>query len=363
MALKQTVRTIILVGVAGGVLLASYETFHWFTHVYEDDARIRSELTKISAQVDGKISEVLIEEGAQVTKGQTLIRLEDSDIRLGLGALRTDLQLKEAERTRLISEKRAFATELASKLQTQFQKIRAIEQEHLSIKGRLALSRKNLARIKFLLDKNLTSEDKFNTEQDKLLKLQGQSGLIEANIEVAKREYDQLKSTRTQIDVILEKIKISDLEQTRIKDDIRLQEVELGYRSIGSPIDGVVGRVHRYAGEYVEDGVTILMVHNPKHFWLEAYVDESQMRHVRSGQAVLIEFEAYPFEDYFGTVGRIGNVTTAEMGISTMSSGTGFGGGIERVPVRIRIDDPPPNLTPGMRARINIRIYERIKLW
>lgn len=363
LALKQTLKVVISTALVGAVLLAGYETLYWFTHVYEDDARIRTELTNLSAQVNGQIKTVLVEEGSAVAAGQEVILLEDDEIRLGLEALRTDLELKKSEQRRLLSEKQAFETELESKLQTQLEKIRAIEKEYASIKDRLELSEKNHARVEFLLRKGLTSEDKFNAEKDKVLILRGEAAIAKANISVARREHDQLQSTARQIDVFLEKIKISDVEQARIRDDIRLQEVALKKRRIYSPVDGVVGRIHRYAGEYVEDGVTIVMLHNPARYWIEAYVDESQMRHVRLGQEVVIEFEIYPFEDFLGEVTRIGNITTAEMGVTTLSSGNRFGGGVERVPVRISVTDAPPNLTPGMRAKVNIRIYDNIKLW
>ena len=363
MALKQTLKVVISGALVGAVLLASYETLYWFTHVYENDARIRTELTNLSAQVNGQIKKVLVEEGSPVTAGQEVILLEDDEIRLGLEALKTDLSLKIGERGRLLSEKQAFETELESKLRTRMEKVHAIESEFASIRDRLALSEKNLARVEFLMQKGLTSEEKLNAEKDKVLFLRGEAAIISSNIAVAKREYDQLKSTARQIDVFLEKIKISNVEQARIKDDIRLQEVALKKRRIYSPVDGVVGRIHRYAGEYVEDGVTIVMLHNPARFWIEAYVDESQMRHVRLDQEVVIEFEIYPFEEFLGAVTRIGNITTAEMGVKTLSSGSRFGGGVERVPVRIAVKDPPPNLTPGMRAKVNIRIYDDIRLW
>jgi len=48
---------------------------------------------------------------------------------------------------------------------------------------------------------------------------------------------------------------------------------------------------------------------------------------------------------------------------SKVSSHNRFGGSNERVSVRISIDNPPPNLTPGMRADINVRIYDSVKLW
>jgi multidrug resistance efflux pump len=65
LALKQTLKVLITGALFGAVLLASYETFFWFTHVYENDARIQTDLTKISSQVNGKIAKVFVEEGGK----------------------------------------------------------------------------------------------------------------------------------------------------------------------------------------------------------------------------------------------------------------------------------------------------------
>ncbi len=364
MGIKATLKIAIGVALVVGLVLASYEVFFFFTHVYESNARIQTELTHISAQVDGKIEAILVKEGSLIEKGQVLVVLVHNDIELDIEALRTDLKLERARRERLISEKSAYEIELESKYETQREKIRAIEVEHKSLQDRIKLAEKNLARVKYLFDKKLKPEESLTAEQDKLLAFKGRAAQLRANIAVARKELDQLKAAAKRIDVIVERIKISDIEQSRIEDMIRKQKISLSYRRITSPIDGVIGRIHRFAGEYVEDGVTILMLHNPELYWVEAYVDESQIRHLRIGQDVRINFDAYPFEDFFGKLRRIGNVTTAEMGLQDkVDNGTSFGSQIERVPVRISIENSPPNLTPGMRAEVNVRIYDEIRLW
>ena len=363
MASKKVVKATILIAIFGGVVVAMYETFFWFTHVYENDARVETDLTQISSQVNGKIEKVFVSEGQSVKRGDSLVKLLDSDIRLTIKALRTDLDLKRAERLKLISEKIAFETELTSKLETQREKIKTIQMESTAIKGRLKLAKKNIKRVEFLFKRELIPEEKLNVEKDKFLLLKGDLAIKSTQITVAKKELLELKAKLRQIDVISENIKILDIEYARIKDTINLQKVELGYRRILSPIDGVVGRVHKFKGEYIEDGVNIITLHDPSQFWIEAYVDEGQIRHVRVGKQVLIDLEAFPFEDFFGVVTHIGNLTTAQTGLKTRTSGRSFGSGIERVPVRIKIQNPPKNLAPGMQASVNIRIYEGIKLW
>ncbi|MBH68096.1 MAG: hypothetical protein CMM58_07075 [Rhodospirillaceae bacterium] len=363
MGSKRPFKLIIFIVVLGAILLAIYETFFWFTHVYENDARVQTKLTNISSQVNGKIERIIVKEGEVIKKDQPLVKLLDDDIRLSIKALKTELALKKVEKEKLILEKRAFETELNSKLRTQNEKIKRIQLEYQSVKDRMKLAGKNVKRVAFLYQKELIPEEKLIAEKDKFLVLKGDVAIKAAQITVAKRELQEFQATSSKSDVITEKIKILEIQQMRIRDSIEMQKVELSYRTILSPIDGVVGRVHRYRGEYVEDGVDIITLHNPAQFWIEAYVDESQIRHVLVGMQVLIDFESYPFRDFYGVVTHVGNLTTAQTGLRTRSSGSSFGGNVERVPVRININDPPKYLTPGMQASVNIRIYESIELW
>ena len=363
MASKRVVKAIIFLAVFGAFVVATYETFFWFTHVYENDARVETDLSQISSQVNGKIEKILVTEGQSVKIGEPLVKLVDSDISLKIKALKTDLDLKKAEKLKLISEKIAFETELSSKLKTQNQKIKTIKMEQNAVEDRLELAKKNIKRVEFLFQKELVAEEKMNLEKDKFLVLKGDLAIKSAQIAVAEKELLELSAKQKQTDVIDEKIKILDVEYSRIEDRINLQKIELGYRLLRSPIDGMIGRIHKFGGEYVEDGVNVVTLHNPSQFWIEAYVDESQIRHVEIGKKVLIDLEAFPFQDFFGVVSHIGNLTTTQTGLKTRTSASSFGGGIERVPVRIKMENPPKNLAPGMQASVNIRIYDGIKLW
>jgi membrane fusion protein (multidrug efflux system) len=215
-----------------------------------------------------------------------------------------------------------------------------------------------------LAERKFTPDTAMIAEQDKVLALEGKTTVLAGRISVARQELAQLRATNNKISIIENEIRISDIKQIRIKDSIRQQELKTSYRHITSPIDGVVGRIIKFRGEYIEDGVNIIMLHDPNLYWVEAYIDESQLRHLRVGQDVLINLSAHPFEDFNGKVKQIGRITTTEMGLDAKVNGNNrFGSSNERIPVRISLDNPPPNLTPGMRADINVRIYDWIKFW
>ena len=359
---KRALKLIISVFLVGALAVLFYEISHWLTHVYESGARVQTELTKVSSRVDGTIDRILVTEGDRVTAGQPLIVLVDDDIELNIETLKADLTLEEARRARLVSEKNAFEAELQSRIETKRKQIGASEVEYGAIQDRLRLAERDLARVKVLFGKELTSEKDLATEQDKVLILQGEASHSTAKIEIAKRQLDQVAATRKQLDVIEDRIKISDITSAKIDTMIERERVSLSFRHIRSPIDGVIDHVYKHKGEYVEEGERILILHDEDVFWIEANVDEDQIRHVRVGQEVLIHFEAYPFDEYLGAVLQIGSATTMEMGISTASSAGQFGRPAQRVPVRVSIQNPPSNLVPGMLATINVRISDEMKL-
>lgn len=285
--IKAKLKVAIGAGLIGGALLLTYEVFYWFTHVYESNASVQTDFTNISAQVDGKIDAILVKEGGAVKKGQLLITLVQDDIKLNILSLKTDLALEIANQTSLATEKTAFEAELTSKLATQREKIQALQHEHRALRERLELARKNLRRVTLLFNKKLTPETTLNAEQDKILVLRGSESLFSGKIAVAKMERGQLAAARKHLDVLDAKIKISGVKQDQIKDLIKKQELALSYRHITSPIDGVVGTIRKFKGEYLEDGVNILMLHDPKSYWIEANIDESQIRHVSVGKSVV----------------------------------------------------------------------------
>lgn len=360
--LKAKVKILIGVALVGAVCLLAYEVFYWFTHVYENDVRVQTDFTNISSRIDGKIETVHVRDGSKVSQGQLIVTLEHEDIRLNIAALETDLALEQGHRKRLMIERDVLEEEISSKMATQHEKIRTLKTELASVEGRLKLARKDLSRVGLLVRKRLKPESLLIVEQDKTLVLEGRASFLRGNVLVAKKELDQLIAEKRKLSVIDKNIQISFIKENKIRDEIKKQELLMRHRHIMSPINGVVGKIHKYKGEYVEDGINILMLHDPVLYWVEAYVDEGQIRHVRVGQEVLIHLDAYPFEDFYGRVQRIGSITTRNAANGNGAAAK-LGGSVERVPVRISIDNPPPNITPGMRGDVNIRIYKNIRLW
>ena len=92
-------------------------------------------------------------------------------------------------------------------------------------------------------------------------------------------------------------------------------------------------------------------------------MDESQLRHLKVGQGVIIDFDAYPypFQEFEGVITHIGSVTTSQMaGDDGLMNGR-VRKPTQRIPVRMKILDPPEKIAPGMLVEVNIQIYDQIR--
>jgi membrane fusion protein, multidrug efflux system len=357
----KSIKLRIIAAIAAILLISviSYEVFHWITHVYEFDARIKTTLTTLSSRIDANIAEIHVKEGDRVEVGTLLVALESEVERLRIEALKIDLEREHARSAKLTAEKDALEQNLESKIATKLEEIAALRVEYGAIDDRLNLAKKNLNRSQLLYDKKLLSPKTLEQDQDSTLEFEGQIAVAAARIRVADRELAEIRASRSDLDVIAAELEISKKTVQRIGIQIREEEEKRRQMFIASPINGIVDNVFKHKGETVNESDPIILLHDPENFWIEANIEESQLRYLEIGQMVQIDIDAYPFDDFTGTVTRIGNVTTAQVawnagGYQSASKA------VQRVPVYIRLLDPPEKVAPGMLVEVNIQIFDQV---
>lgn len=360
---RGMLRWLSLLAVLVAVGFSSYELFYWFTHVYEFDARIRTDLTRISSRVNGTIEEIAVTEGERVKKGDLLVGMKAGAVRQRIEALKADVAGATARQAKLKAEKHALELDLDARIATKREQVKALEVEREALVDRHALAKKKLKRSAFLMAKKLTSQQVMEDDQDRVLDLSGQVSVASAQVKVAAREIGEIEAERADIAVFDEEIKIAGIEAMRLEAQLKEQQVELAERFILSPVDGVVDRIFKNLGEYVEDADELLIVHDPDNIWIEANIGEDQIRHLKVGQPVKVDLDAYPFETFQGEVTGIGRVTVADLAPSgTAAADSRARKATQRIPVKIKLLDPPPITAPGMLVEVNIQIREKADL-
>ncbi|MDA0340893.1 MAG: efflux RND transporter periplasmic adaptor subunit [Proteobacteria bacterium] len=351
-----------LLTVVGMLGFSSYEFFYWYTHVYEFDARIRTDLTRISSRVNGTIEAIEVAEGDRVSAGDLLVSMKAGAVRQRIAALKADLLGATARHAKLSAQKHALEADLDAKVATKRELVRALEVERQALIDRHTLATKKLKRTVFLVSKNLTSQQVLEDSQDRVLELSGKLNVASAKVKVAGREVAEIEAGRADIAVLDEEIKISGIDSIRLNAQIKEQEVDLAERFIRSPIDGVIDRIFKNKGEYVEDADELLLMHDPKNIWIEANIGEDEIRLVRVGQAVKVDLDAYPYNTFKGEVAAIGGVTVADLKLAGNDATAKSLKSTQKIPVKITLLDPPPITAPGMLVEVNIQVRDQVAL-
>jgi len=86
---------------------------------------------------------------------------------------------------------------------------------------------------------------------------------------------------------------------------VKLNETQLGYATLYSPISGVVLVKSGEIGEVVNPGTSILTIADVENVWLKAYIPETDLGKVKWGQDVIVTTDLRPQKEYRGRISFI----------------------------------------------------------
>jgi membrane fusion protein (multidrug efflux system) len=166
---------------------------------------------------------------------------------------------------------------------------------------------------------------------------------------------------RQQVDVLTTQLRLAQAQLHRAEATQRQAQINLGYATIVSPIDGVIGTRTARKEQYVQVGTQLMAVVPLQRVYVIANFKETQLTDVMPGQRVRIRADAFPGHDIVGQVDSLAPASGLEFSLLPPDNATGnFTKIVQRVPVKIVFDGRDPlagRLRPGMsvNAAINTK--------
>jgi membrane fusion protein (multidrug efflux system) len=142
-------------------------------------------------------------------------------------------------------------------------------------------------------------------------------------------------------------VKQAEARLLQARRDLDLAELDLRYCDIVSEIDGVVTRRNVNPGNHVQVGQALLAVRSLTEIWIDANFKETQLGELRIGQPVRCEVDMYGKRGEFkGRITGFAMGTGSTLALLPPQNATGnFVKVVQRVPVRIELDDYDPDQT------------------
>jgi ABC exporter DevB family membrane fusion protein len=241
-----------------------------------------SEEMRLGFDISGKIREVLVEEGDTVAKGQAVARLVDDDIQARLAQAQSNVQALKAALDKTIAGARSMERAEAE------QAFR--EARHVMHNAQQEYER----RAKLVAQGVISREEADRFEKDFLVAQQ------EANR--ARERYHLVDDPTREEDV-----RRAEAEYAQAQAQLQEAQAFVDKALIHSPIDGVVLRKHRRAGEMVSTNfdTPVVTVGDVSTLRVRADVDEKDVAKVKVGQRAYAVADAYGGQRFEGKVIRI----------------------------------------------------------
>ena len=332
--------------VVGLVVVALGARAIWFatTHESTDDAQVDGHITPISARVGGYVVSVRAQENQQVRAGDTLVMLDDRD-------LRALVEQKSADLTALIATvgSRGRVGQAVAQLDQARAAAAAATATVAQSEANAQKAANDLERYQSLSARNIVSQQQLDGAR-------AAAAATAAQLTAAQRN---AVAAQEQVTAATAALAGSEARVAAARAVLDQEQLQLSYTVVRAPADGVVSKKAVEVGQLVQAGQPLMSLVPLTDVWVTANFKETQIEDIRPGADAIIKADAYPDRVFHGSVESLSPATGARFSLLPPDNATGnFTKIVQRIPVRIHLDgqtDPAHLLRPGMSVDVTIR--------
>jgi HlyD family secretion protein len=244
-----------------------------------------SEEVRVSAQIGGRLEQVLVDEGERVTAGQVLAIIDNGDYRARVASAQAELSMRDAERRRVINGARTQERQEAAAALTEAEAV--LENAHAE----------HARRQNLLQERVISRAEAEDTERAERV--------ARARVDAARQRFELIDADAREEDRARAESDVS-LARARLEEARAIYEKTL----IKAPIDGVILRRHRKAGESVSTQFDspIVTIADDRVRRVRVDVDETDVARLEVGRRAYVTADAFGDRRFPGRVVRIGQL-------------------------------------------------------
>lgn len=317
--------------IIAGLWVAS-KFIHFGNVEFTDNAQVQRQIVPVNSRVQGYIKEIRFKEYEPVKKGDTLVIIDDADMRLRVAQANADYQNALAGRT--VADR---SVGVAS--------------------ANVAVSEASIAEAKVLMENAAVDLERYRKLLEKDAVTRQQYDGAETDYKAKKARYEMLARQRSATSSVVaetrQRIAQNDAGIKLAKALLETAELNLSYTVITAPCDGYASRKEIQIGQLVQPGQTLLDIVDGSEVWITANYKETQLKHIHPGSEVEIKVDAIPDKTFTGKVVSLSTATGAALSLLPQDNSAGnFVKVRQRIPVRIELtDNADLNL---LRAGMNV---------
>jgi membrane fusion protein (multidrug efflux system) len=312
-------------------------------HVTSDNAQVDGHITVIAPRISAFISRVLVDDNQHVNTGDTLVVLDDRDLRVKLEQAEAELRGAQAavgsrgRAGQAQAELQATRAQAASATAT----VAAAESDYKKAAA-------DLERYRGLAAQKIVSAQQLDAAQ-------AAYDAAAAHLEAVRR---QAAAAGSQVSASGAALRSADARLAAAEAAVDNARLQLSYASITAPTAGVIAKRNAETGALVQPGQSLMSIVPDREVWVTANLKETQLNNLQVGDPVEFTVDAYPGRKFSGRVESLSPATGARFALLPPDNATGnFTKVVQRVPVKIAVEQPSDTshrLRPGMSVEVDI---------
>ncbi|MEO3474382.1 HlyD family secretion protein [Roseomonas sp. CAU 1739] len=313
-------------GVVAAIGAAGWGWLSGGRYVSSDNAYVHADLVLVSTDVAGIVRDVPVHEGQAVQAGEVLYRLDQQPFAIAVAG--AEARLRQATLT--IEAMRADLTRMQRDIAAQEAAVR--------------LAQAQFERAQSLVSTSAVSRASYDDTRFHLQQAEQQLASLrqQAVVQQARLGGDPDQPVQSQPEV---------QQAQAALDEARRQ---LANSTVRAPFDGTVTRVEAVQpGLYLAAATPALGLVGSRNTWIEVNPKETDLTHVRPGDAVTFTVDAYPGRTWHGAVASISPATGAQFSVLPAQNTSGnWVKVVQRIPVRVQVDAEAA--APPLRAGMSV---------
>ena len=330
-----TLTTVVIAGLLGWAMWRAYMGAPWTR-----DATVRAYVVMMAPEVSGRIVELHVVDNKYVRKGDLLMVVDPTNYMIAVSQAEASVQQAQAS-----------VRNIDAQMTVQQAQIGANRAQLDQVQAGLVFAQQQASRYQDLArtgSGTIQNAQQFATQ---LAQQQASVKSAEANLELAQRQIESQKAQRMSAEATLAQAQAL----------LRQAQVNLERTRILSPVDGYVTNLLAQLGNFVNVGVNAVSLVDAHSYWVDGYFEETNLSPIRVGNAAKIKLmgHAETLRGHVDSIARAISVSNAQpnnQGVATVNPIFTWVRLAQRIPVRIHIDEVPPDivLSAGMTATVEI---------
>jgi multidrug resistance efflux pump len=330
-----TLAAVALAGLLGWAMWGVYMGAPWTR-----DATVRAYVVTMAPEVAGRIVELHVVDNKLVRKGDLLLVIDPTNFRIAVSQAGAAVQQAQAN-----------VQNIDAQMNVQQAQIDASQAQLRLGRAALVFAQQQAERYQKL------AKDGWGTVQN-AQQFTSQLHQQEASVQSAQ---ETLNQTLRQVETLKAQRLSAEAGLAQAKAQLNQAQVNLERTRILSPVDGYVTNLLAQLGDYVNVGVNTISLVDADSFWVDGYFEETNLAPIRVGDPAQIKLMGHGqiVRGHVDSIARAINVANAQpnsQGVATVNPIFTWVRLAQRIPVRIHIDEVPPDvvLSAGMTATVEI---------